>query len=281
MVLCQTVYNNPDRAMYSTVNSKNASTEMAIINEVENFGVYSKMHYDLLHKLNPGIKIFKFGWPSSGRLLVPAPFEKEYDFVNFSRGLSDKKGYPDSIRALSIVKKKYPYVKLNLVGSDSPEKQMRLQRLCEDCDVRDNVVFTPNFAKHDDVLLHIQKSRFALLPCKMDNISGTMNQAMQLGLPLVVYETSGTPAFNREKECVLIAEHGNVEELAQHMLTLMENPEKVKTLKRNAREFQERRAENNRQNGDRLVENFKAIIANYREGVIMPQEQLFNPERDD
>ena len=63
--------------------------------------------------------------------------------------------------------------------------------------------------------MHIQKSRFAVLPCKLDHTSGTMAQAMQLGLPIVVYKTTGTPTFNRERECALIAEKENVEGLAE------------------------------------------------------------------
>ncbi len=104
---------------------------------------------------------------------------------------------------------------------------------------------------------------------------------MQLGLPLVVYKTSGTPAFNQEKECVLIAEKGNVEELAQHMLTLMEHSDKAEQLARNAREYQEVKAEYNKGNGDRLIANFKSIIEFFQLGTPIPQEQMFNPETDD
>ena len=147
--------------------------------------------------------------------------------------------------------------------------------------VKDNVVFTPFFAKQSDLFLHIQKSRFALLPCKLDNISGTMTQSMQLGLPIVVYKTTGTPVFNKEKECALIAELGNVEDLAAKMLVLMDHPEKAEMLAKNAREFQEKRVEYNRGNGDRLVSNFRAIIENFHNGTLIPQEQLFDPERDD
>jgi glycosyltransferase involved in cell wall biosynthesis len=108
-----------------------------------------------------------------------------------------------------------------------------------------------------------------------------MAQAMQLGLPLVVYKTTGTPTFNRKKECVLIAEKGNVEELARHMLTLMDNPEKAESLKFNAREFQEQRMVEARQNGERLMQTFRFIVANEKNSTAVSQELLFNPERDD
>ena len=65
------------------------------------------------------------------------------------------------------------------------------------------------------------------------------------------------------------------------MLTLMEHPEKAELLARNAREYQEKKAEYNKGNGDRLIANFKAIIENYQHGTPIPQNQLFNPETDD
>lgn len=279
--LCQTIYNNPERAVYSKVDSKNATTEMEIFKEHHYFGVYCKKHYDLLKDIAPNRFIFKFGFPSSGKLLEPITCEKKYDFVNFALVMSAKKGYTDAIQATALVKKKHPEVKLNLVGGGSEEQKAEFQKMADNLGVHDNVIFTPFFEKKSDLFLHIQKSRFALLPCKMDNTSGTMTQSMQLGLPLVVYKTTGTPAFNREKECVLIAELGNVEDLATKMLELMDNPEKAEMLKKNAREFQEKRVENAKRNGERLMANFKAIIENYKNGTPIPKEQLFNPETDD
>lgn len=279
--LCQTIYNNPERAVYSEVDSKNAITEMKILNEHRYFGVYSKKHYDLLKELAPGVNIFKFGYPSNGTILKPTLCEKKYDFVNFAMSMSAKKGFTDAIEAIAIVKKTYPNVRLNLVGGGSLEQKNKLAYLAEGLGVKENVLFTPFFEKQNDMFQHIQQSRFALLPCKMDNVSGTMTQSMQLGLPMVVYKTTGTPVFNREKECVLIAENSNIEDLAAKMLDLMDHPEKAEVLAQNAREFQEKRAEINKGNGDRLVANMRAIIDNYRNGIPIPQEQLFNPDYDD
>ena len=279
--LCQTIYNNPERAKYNAPNRLKQEMEKDIFSKLHFFGVYSKMHYDLLREMKPDAIIFKYGYPSKGVLLEPSEVEKMYDFVNFALMHGSRKGTTDSIQALAIVKQKFPNVTLNIVGGCDESGRAKLENEVKELGLEENVIFTPFFEKKRDLLLHVQKSRFAVLPCKLDHTSGTMTQSMQLGLPLVVYKTTGTPTFNREKECVLIAEKGNVEELAQHMLTLMENPEKAKLLARNAREYQEKKVENNKVNGDRLVANFKAIIENYQHGTPIPQEQLFNPENED
>ena len=279
--LCQTIYNNPERSQYSTPNRLIQDMEKDIFSNLQYFGVYSKMHYDLLKKMKPDATIFKFGYPSKGILLEPTEMQKEYDFVNFALMHGSRKGTPDSIQALAIVKQKFPNVTLNIVGGCDEAGRAKLELLVKELGLDENVTFAPFFEKKSDLLLHVQKSRFAVLPCKLDHTSGTMSQSMQLGLPMVVYKTTGTPVFNREKECALIAEKGNVEELAQRMLTLMEHPEKAEMLAKNAREFQEKRVEQRKQNGDRLVANFKAIIDNYRNGTPIPQEQLFDPEKED
>lgn len=279
--LCQTIYNNPDRAKYSTPNRLIQDMEKDIFANLQYFGVYSKMHYDLLRRMKPDANIFKFGYPSKGILLEPTPTEKQYDFVNFALMHGSRKGTPDSIQALAIVKQQFPNVTLNIVGGCDEAGLARLKALVKELELENNVSFTPFFEKKSDLLLHVQKARFAVLPCKLDHTSGTMTQSMQLGLPMVVYKTTGTPAFNREKECALIAEKENVEQLALHMLTLMENPEKAEMLKRNAREYQEKKVEYTIHNGDRLMANFRAIIENYHNGTPIPQEHLFNPEKED
>lgn len=279
--LCQTIYNNPERSIYDSVDKINSKIEKEIIKEKEYFGVYCRKHYDLLKRLAPNAFVFKFGFPSTSQLLEPITCEKQFDFVNFAMSMSAKKGFIDSIEAIAIVKKAFPNVRLNLVGGGSSELKKGLVQVAESLGVKDNVIFTPFFEKQEDLFLHIQKARYALLPCKMDNVSGTMNQAMQLGIPLIVYKTTGTPVFNLEKECVLIAEHSDVKDLAAQMLVFLEYPERAETLAKNAREFQEKRIEANRHNCDRLVENFMAICSNYYEGIPIPTEQLFNPETDD
>ena len=279
--LCQTIYNNPERSQYLRPNRLIQDMEKDIFSHLQYFGVYSKMHYDLLRVMRPNAYIFKFGYPSKGELLEPIETEKQYDFVNFALMHGSRKGTPDSIQALAIVKKSFPNVTLNIVGGCGENGLIQLKELVAKLGLEENVIFTPFFEKRSDLLLHVQKSRFAVLPCKLDHVAGTMSQSMQLGLPLVVYKTTGTPSFNREKECVLIAEKGDVEELAQHMLTLMSNPEKAEMLRTNAREFQEKGMEYRKGNGDRLVVNFHAIIDNYNNGTPIPREQLFNPEKED
>ena len=147
--------------------------------------------------------------------------------------------------------------------------------MIKELNLEDNVTFTPFFAEQKDLFQHLQSVRFAVLPCKVDHISGTQMQCMEYGLPVVCYKTTGTPTLNAEKECVLIAEMNNIEDLANKMLLLMDNPDLAEKLRQNAFCFSQKRAQDAKQNMVRLVENFKAIVDNYKYGKPIPEEQLF------
>lgn len=274
-VLCQTIYNNPERSQFGTVDSKNASTERLIFEKENYYGVRNLMHHNLLISHKPNAIVLDYQWPSKKLPEVIEIADKKYDFVNFAAGLSFNKGFHDSIRALAIVKRKYPNVKLNLIGGDGANVKNELESLIESLNLKDNVEFTSFFEKQEDMFQHLQYSRFAVLPCKMDNISGTMIQSMHYGLPLVVYETPGTPSFNKDKECVLISKHSDVESLAANMLILMDNPQKAESLRQNAKEYMSKSTDNVKK-VDRLVSDYRAIIEHYHQNTVIPQNLLFN-----
>ena len=282
LCLCQTIYNNPERSAYSTPNKLIQDLEKDIFSQLHYFGVFSGLHYRLLREMNPAATILKYGFPSKGVLWEPDPsIVKQYDFVNFALMHGSRKGTPDSIQALAIVKRQYPDVTLNIVGGCDGKGKERLERLVRELGLESNVIFTPFFEKRSDLMAHIQKSRFAVLPCKLDHTAGTMSQAMQLGLPLVVYKTTGTPSFNRDRMCALIAEKGDVNGLAEHMMSLLKDERLAASLRKNARALQESKMAVARENGERLIAIFKAVADKEKRGIDIPTEYLFNSERDD
>ncbi len=278
--LCQTVYNDPDLAIYNKPDKLRQQLELDIFRELECFGVYCKKHYDLLMANSENRKIFRFNYPSSRDFPVPLDIPKEFDFVNFAQLHTGAKGTPDSVKALAIVKKKYPDVTLNIVGGCDDKMRAELDQIIHENGLEENVIFTPFFERKEDLLVHIQKSRFGVLPCKLDNTSGTMSQCMLRKIPIVVYKTTGTPAFNKVRQCAMIAEMDDIEGLAQHMITLMSDPELAKTLAENGRWYKEVQVQSHINNWERMVENFPLIIDHFKNGTPIPQERLYNPNDD-
>lgn len=278
MVSLQTMYSNPDRLKHKNNfgidKSVKWKVDVMIQQKFKFFGVMGIMHRDWLLKHNPGAIPLAFSFCGDA-LPEVNPVDKEYDFVNFAMGHTITKGSYDSLKALALVKKKYPTVTLNYVGNISDEVMNDFREIIEKEDLKDNVIFTPFFKERKDMFQHLQKSRFAVLPVYFDNVSGTTIQAMHYGLPTITNVTSGTPFLNVGGERVLLSEIGNVEMLAEKMISLMDNPDLCERLKSSAKEYVDTLSDNTRIN-DRLVEDYKAIVNYYKNGNPIPAELLFN-----
>lgn len=271
IIKLQTIYNNPDRAVYSTVDKKNAYVEKLLLENAK-YVSGAKMHYNLVREMNPDV--FNFKWSFGYTYPEVHPVEKKYDFVNYAMAMDPRKGFPDSIQALAIVKKDYPNVTLDLVGGGTKEYKDELIRMVDSLGLKENVTFTPFFEKQEDMFQHIQSARFAVLPCKMDSVSGTMVQAMHYGFPMICYRTVGTPRLNASKECVLIAENSNVDDLAAKMLILLRDEQKAHELSVNAKEYFAARF-NDDKIRQQMVDVFRAVIDNYHNGTSIPETLLY------
>lgn len=268
IVKCQTIYNNPERGKQGVVDRKNAYVEREIFKNLKYVAVNTNMHHRLFRQMNQTAINFK--WTLGNLLPEVKMVEKRFDFVNYAMEMIDKKGFNDAIKALTIVKNRYPNVHLNLVGGATQEEKQALTDLVSQCGLSENVTFTQFFERQEDMFQHIQQARFALLPCKMDYISSTIRQAMHYGLPVVCYRTEGTVTLNQEKECVLIAENGNVDDLAKNMLLLMDDGSKAEELQKNAKEYSKIWDEDERIT-QQMVHNFRAVVEHYRNGTPVPE----------
>ena len=273
-VSAQTVYSNPDRKKYSdSCNQLNWDVELKIHKKEIYYGVASRMHRDLILDNNSKAIIFKMFFPIEKPKSV-LDLVKEYDFVFFA-GLDKKKGIEDLIEALFIVKKTIKDVKLNVIGSTSNEYMSFLTQKVSQLNLVDNIVFDGYFESHSAMHQHTMKSRFAVLPIKLDAIPSSVIEAILIGLPVVTYKTTGTPYLNKDGDAVLISNLGDIESLANNMIKLINNPELATTLKENAKSFVENEF-NNTISAKRLVSNYKAVIAHYNFKTPIPEEQLFN-----
>lgn len=276
-VSLQTIYTNPDRKRYSSVNMNRWNIELAIHKKEKYYGCQGVMHRDLLLKNNPEANIFKtmfpINYPIKEKNII-----KNFDFILFAASLSNKKGVEDAIEALAIVKNEYPKVTLNLVGKSSNERNKTLKQKIIELDIEENVRFKGFFAKKTDMHKFIQQARFALLPNKLDIISGTTVEAMILGLPVITYKTSGAPYLNKYSEAVLISEIEDIQGLADNMIKVLKSENLTDKLRKNSWEFIDREF-NNRDNVKKLIDCYKAVIDNYHFNKPIPQELLFKLDK--
>ena len=158
--------------------------------------------------------------------------EKKYDFVYFAPNIS--KAVDIAIEGLGIFHKTNPNITLLVVGDYSEDYKNIIDKRIKELDLSDNIFFTGRLPSHQDVLNTIQTAKYALIPLKIDIISGTIREAMACGLPVVTTITeNGTPKLNEKRETVLLSEIGNHQALADNMQKLIDNPDIANRLMQN------------------------------------------------
>jgi glycosyltransferase involved in cell wall biosynthesis len=270
----QTVYSNPDRLKLSgECDQSRWDIELQLHRKVNYYGTLSRMHQDLILKNNPGAMFLKHTLSKQMPKFV-SNVAKTYDFVLFAANVVAKKGVEDALHALARIKTLKHDVRLNVVGECHPEYKAALENLIKKLDLVGNVEFHAYFPLHADMVLHIQKSSFAVLPNKLDAISGTVIEAMALEIPVVTYRTADTPSLNKDAECVLLADIGDIDTLAAQMTKLLETPLLANTLVRNAKAFVEKNYDS-AASARQIIQNYRAVIDHYMHHVPIPKELLF------
>ena len=169
---------------------------------------------------------------------------KEYDFVYFAANIQKACDY--AIEAFGLLCKERPNLTLNISGAYDSKYKKQLDNRISQLNISSNVYFTGSKATHNEVLQQIKKSRFALLPLKVDFVSSTIREAMACGLPVVTTITEGTPELNKKRECVLLSERGDHTSMAENMKKLVDNPQLAEKLRTNSLQMANERWGNER-----------------------------------
>ena len=197
--------------------------------------------------------------------------EKQFDFVYFAFDIS--KAADMALEAFGRAFRRRPGITLDIIGKYDPAYKQQLDGIIRQYGIQKAVRFEGKLESHEDVIEQIRKARFALLPLKIDLVSGTIREAMSNGLPVVTTDTGelGTQRLNQPKQCVMLSEIGDSEALADNMLKLLDDSELAETLRRNSY----RRRLEGRSNEDvvrRYLEAYRACIGQKRNGTPVPEE---------
>ena len=157
--------------------------------------------------------------------------EKQFDFVYFAGNINKAADY--AVEAFAIAYTYNPQLTLNISGYYSEDYKHFLDNRIAELGIKNNVFITGEKDSHDDVLNQIKKSKFALLPLKIDIISSTIREAMACGLPVITTKTPATPSLNDEYESVLISEIGDYKGMADNMIRLVNDLEFEEKLREN------------------------------------------------
>jgi glycosyltransferase involved in cell wall biosynthesis len=172
----------------------------------------------------PGAVIYN-GWlvgePVSGisrKSLAPEKPIKLCIVGSIHRG----KGQHHAIEALSILKKSFPYIELDIVGVGNRPYMRELKNLCSALDVSTSVAWC-GFASN--VAEIFRRSDITLVCSQNEGFGRVVVEAMAEGCPVVASRSGGIPEIIEHGVNGLMYQSGSVEDLVQQIALLITDPD--------------------------------------------------------
>ena len=138
------------------------------------------------------------------------------------------KRIPDVIKIFYKIQQTIP-AKLMMVG-DGPEK-VKAEQLCEELGISDKVIFFGNSNEIDSILSY---SDLFLLPSETESFGLAALEAMAWSVPVISSNSGGLPEVNFEGISGYLSDVGNVDEMAENAIKILNNNEVLNSFKENA-----------------------------------------------
>ena len=138
------------------------------------------------------------------------------------------KRIPDIIRIFYKIQQNIP-AKLLMVG-DGPEKE-KAEILCQELGILDKVIFFGNSNEIDKILSY---SDLFLLPSETESFGLAALEAMAWGVPVISSNSGGLPEVNFEGVSGYLSNVGNIDEMAENALRILNDDVVLAQFKENA-----------------------------------------------
>lgn len=153
---------------------------------------------------------------------------KEEKIITHISNFRKVKRIPDVIQIFNKIQQNIP-AKLMMVG-DGPEKE-KAEALCQKLGIQDKVIFFGNSNEIDKILSY---SDLFLLPSETESFGLAALEAMAWSVPVVSSNSGGLPEVNFEGVSGYLSDVGNVDDMAENALKILENETILNEFKANA-----------------------------------------------
>jgi N-acetyl-alpha-D-glucosaminyl L-malate synthase BshA len=135
----------------------------------------------------------------------------------------------DVIEIFDRIQQKMP-AKLVIVG-DGPEKKS-LEILCKNKGITSKVLFVGNSHEVDKILCF---SDMFILPSEHESFGLVALEAMACGVPVISSNAGGLPEVNIQGESGFLSDVGNVDEMSENAIKILQDPEMLLKFKKKAK----------------------------------------------
>lgn len=169
--------------------------------------------------------------------------------------LIELKQIPVTIRAFQKIHEKHPQARLTIIGR-GPDREM-LEKLCEELGISDVVTFTGQL-QHQDVMAHMSRTQFYIMPSVREGLPISYLEAMGMGCVIVGTATEGIAEVVTSEENGILVQPGDYDTIAAQVCACIENPAKAKNIAQAGRETAQNMTWNH--NAQKLLALFQELI---------------------
>ena len=142
--------------------------------------------------------------------------------------LTSRKGLGYLIEAVRKLSKKYPQVKLEIMG-DGEEEKMRLEGIMKKLNLKNEINFLGRIPR-EETSPYYQRADVFVLPSLNEGMSNAMLEALATGLPILATNTGGSKELIEEGENGYIIKKKNPQDIADKLEKLIKDPELRKKM---------------------------------------------------
>jgi glycosyltransferase involved in cell wall biosynthesis len=144
-----------------------------------------------------------------------------------TRNLEKIYGIDTAIKAISLLKHKFPHIQLFIAGSGPLLDE--LTQLVTMLDLSQNVEFTGKLSP-DEVAELYANVDIMLNPTTVDNMPNSVLEALAVGIPVVTTDVGGIPYIVADNQTALLVDVNNPEMMANKVEQLIMDPDLYETL---------------------------------------------------
>jgi glycosyltransferase involved in cell wall biosynthesis len=218
--------------------------EAEIISKHSNITTQSPWVEAWVKNYNPCSKVFHT------ELILREPFYEQMPWKSVQEPVvfcssaypSPYKGLHDAIRAIGILRNRFPRIKLKIAGAHQKgllrqDGYIRwINRMIVKNKLTENIDWLGPLTA-DKVAQEMVKCSVVLMPSHCETYCVAFAEAMQLGLPLVTTYTGGTAWLAKDEESALFFSPGDEVMCAYQLERVLTNPELASRLSEKAREI--------------------------------------------
>ena len=215
--------------------TKNAKRERFVLNNVKHVTGRTEWDKSVMLSINEELIYHRFNYNLRAEFYDASKwdFEKiEKHTVYTGAATYTLKGLHVLLRAIAIVKRTYPDVRLLVPANKSDYKKANayeryILRLIHELDIEKNVCFTGR-KNAEEISEILSKSHICVVPSAMEGASATMCEAMMVGTPGICSYRGGMTDLLRDGESGFYYDFKEYPVLASRIITLFENDELCK-----------------------------------------------------